>query len=65
MPKNLSQIAKEFKNRHIQRRRAYAAFTALAILVSMTTMYSLVQPASTMTAEPTCGLEEHTHGDDK
>ena len=63
MPKNLSQIAKEFKNRHIQRRRAYAAFTALAILVSMTTMYSLVQPASTMTAEPTCGLEEHTHGD--
>ena len=63
MPKNLSQIAKEFKNRHIQRRRAYAAFTALAILVSMTTMYSLVQPASTMTAEPTCGLEEHTHGE--
>ena len=44
-----------------QQRRAYAMFTALAILVSLSTTCLLIRPASTMTTEVLCGLEEHTH----
>ena len=63
MQKTVKQMIQNFTRQRTQRRRAYAAFTTLAILVSITTMYSLSQPASTMTGEPICGQEEHIHTD--
>lgn len=51
----------KFTKLRTQRRRAYAIFTALAILVSIFTTYFLARPAATMTAEIVCGLEEHIH----
>ena len=63
MQKTVKQMIQNFTRQRTQRRRAYAAFTTLAILVSITTMYSLSQPASTMTGELICGQEEHIHTD--
>lgn len=63
MQNTVKQMIRSFTKRRTQRRRAYAAFTTLAILVSITTMYSLSQPASTMTGEPICGQTEHVHTD--
>lgn len=63
MHETIKKMAQAFTKQREQRRRAYAAFTALAILVSVTTTYWLVQPASAMAAEYTCGLEEHTHSE--
>ena len=64
MHETIKKMAQAFTKQREQRRRAYAAFTALAILVSGTTTYWLVKPASTMAAEYTCGLEEHVHTDE-
>ena len=62
MPENLKQMVRAFLAQRTRRRRAYAAFTALAIMVSIGTVSSLVQPAATWEAgEVVCGLEEHTH----
>ncbi|MCF2662041.1 fibro-slime domain-containing protein [Pseudoflavonifractor phocaeensis] len=58
---SVKQMIRSFTKQRKQRRRAYAAFTTLAILVSITTMYTLSQPAATLAAEPVCGLEEHVH----
>ena len=63
MQNTVKQMIRSFTKQRTQRRRAYAAFTTLAILVSITTMYSLSQPASTMTGEPICGQQEHIHTD--
>ena len=64
MHETIKKMAQAFTKQREQRRRAYAAFTALAILVSVTTTYWLVKPASTMAAEYTCGIEEHVHTDE-
>ena len=61
MNETIGKMIQGFFRSRVQRRRAYAAFTALAILVSITTAYTLVQPASTMEGELICGMEEHIH----
>lgn len=37
------------------------AFAALAVVVALVVAWLLMQPASALSGEPTCGLQEHTH----
>ena len=64
MHETMKHMLQVFAKQRVQRRRAYAAFTALALVVSISTMYTLSKPAVTMTGTPVCGLEEHEHGED-
>ena len=67
MHETIRNMAQEFVKQREKRRRACAAFTALAILVSISTTYLLVQPASTMAADTApyiCGMKEHVHSDE-
>lgn len=64
MHETIKKMVHSFEKQREQRRRVYAAFTALAILVSVSTTYLLVQPASTMAADYICGMEEHIHTED-
>ena len=61
MHETIKNMAQAFAKQREQRRRACAIFTALAILVSLSTTYMLVQPANTMEVEYACGLEAHEH----
>lgn len=63
MHETVKQMAQNFSKQRTLRRRAYAAFTALALVVSISTMYTLSQPAQTMTGDPVCGMAEHVHSD--
>lgn len=64
MHESMKQMIQTFAKQRVLRRRAYAAFTALALVVSISTMYTLSKPAVTMTGTPMCGLEEHVHDED-
>ena len=47
-----------------KRRRWRRAVSVLACAVVFCTTYALILPAITLSAEPKCGLEEHTHTED-
>ena len=64
MHETIQKMVQVFAKQREQRRRACAAFTALAILVSVSTTWLLVQPANTLAAEYVCGMEEHVHTDE-
>ncbi|MBQ2911637.1 MAG: hypothetical protein IJE55_05070, partial [Clostridia bacterium] len=64
MQETVKRMINAFAKQRIQRHRAMAGFTAMAIIVSMFTMYSLVQPAVTLENDYTCGLVEHIHTDE-
>ena len=49
---------------HEKRRRWRGAVSVLACAVVFCTTYALILPAITLSAEPKCGLEEHTHTED-
>ena len=49
---------------HEKRRRWRGAVSVLACVVVFCTTYALILPAITLSAEPKCGLEEHTHTED-
>lgn len=49
---------------HEKRRRWRRAVSVLACVVVFCTTYALILPAITLSAEPKCGLEEHTHTED-
>lgn len=49
---------------HEKRRRWRRAVFVLACAVVFCTTYALILPAITLSAEPKCGLEEHTHTED-
>ena len=49
---------------HEKRRRWRRAVSVLACAVVFCTTYALILPAITLSAEPKCGLEEHTHTED-
>ena len=61
MHETIRKMAKTFAKQREQRRRAFAGFTALALLVSISTTYLLVRPANTMAVEYWCGYEAHIH----
>ena len=53
-----------FKKQHIQKRKTCAILAALALVVAGGTVWGLSKPASAMTGEVICGMEEHVHTDD-
>jgi len=61
MHETIQKMARAFAKQREQRRRACAGFTALAILVSISTTYLLVRPANTLAADYYCGYEAHIH----
>ena len=61
MHETIKKMVQAFEKQREKRRRACAVFTALAILVSLTTTYMLVMPANTQEIEYACGLEAHEH----
>ena len=61
MPNKITSLAAKFKQRHIQKRKSYAVLTLLALVVVIGTVGVLVRPASTLSGELVCGLEEHRH----
>ena len=61
MHETIKKMVEAFEKQREKRRRACAVFTALAILVSLTTTYMLVMPANTQEIEYACGLEAHEH----
>ena len=61
MHETIQKMARAFAKQREQRRRAFAGFTALAILVSISTTYLLVRPANTMAVDYYCGYEAHIH----
>ena len=61
MHETIKKMVDAFERQREKRRRACAVFTALAILVSLTTTYMLVMPANTQEIEYACGLEAHEH----
>ena len=64
MHETIQKMAQAFAKRREQHRKACALFTAMAILVSLSTAYLLVQPANTMAADYYCGMVEHEHDKD-
>lgn len=61
MHETIKKMAQTFAKQREQRRRACAVFTALAILVSLSTTYMLSRPANTQELAYACGLEAHEH----
>ena len=61
MHETIQKMARAFAKQREQRRRACAGFTALALLVSISTTYLLGRPANTMAADYYCGYEAHIH----
>ena len=56
--------ARKVTGTHEKRRRWRRAVSVLACAVVFCTTYALILPAITLSAEPKCGLEEHTHTED-
>lgn len=64
MEENSSNQVGEYLKEHSKRRRWQKVLTVLSCIVVFCTTYALILPAITMTQTPTCGLEEHVHGED-
>ncbi len=58
------ETARNETGTHEKRRRWRRAVSVLACAVVFCTTYALILPAITLSAEPKCGLEEHTHTED-
>ncbi len=58
------ESARNVTGTHEKRRRWRRAVFVLACAVVFCTTYALILPAITLSAEPKCGLEEHTHTED-
>ena len=58
------ETARNVTGTHEKRRRWRGAVSVLACAVVFCTTYALILPAITLSAEPKCGLEEHTHTED-
>ena len=58
------ESARNVTGTHEKRRRWRRAVSVLACAVVFCTTYALILPAITLSAEPKCGLEEHTHTED-
>lgn len=58
------ESARNVTGTHEKRRRWCRAVSVLACAVVFCTTYALILPAITLSAEPKCGLEEHTHTED-
>lgn len=58
----LPHSAAEMVQSHIHHKRWYRLVSALACVVVFCVTYALIMPALTLTGDPHCGLEEHTHG---
>lgn len=59
----LPHSAAEMVQGHIRHKRWYRLVSALACVVVFCVTYALIMPALTLTGDPHCGLEEHTHGE--
>lgn len=57
------KIAK-FKEQRNYKKKLYACFIVLALGITIGILWSLTQPASTMSGQVVCGLKEHTHTDE-
>lgn len=64
MEENSFNQVGEYLKEHSKRRRWQKVLTVLSCIVVFCTTYALILPAITMTQTPTCGLEEHVHGED-
>lgn len=58
------ESARNVTGTHEKRRRWRRVVSVLACAVVFCTTYALILPAITLSAEPKCGLEEHTHTED-
>ena len=58
------ETARNVTGTHEKRRCWRGAVSVLACVVVFCTTYALILPAITLSAEPKCGLEEHTHTED-
>ena len=58
------ESARNVTGTHEKRRRWRRAVSVLACAVVFCTTSALILPAITLSAEPKCGLEEHTHTED-
>lgn len=64
MRKRMNLLDTRSKHQHIQKRRVYMVVVALAVMVTVGTIWALVQPASAMTGKVVCENEEHMHSDE-
>lgn len=64
MPNTIKSRAAKYKEQRSPKKKIYAWFAALALVVAVGTLWALVQPASTMSGQIICGMEEHTHTED-
>lgn len=55
-----NKVAK-FKEQRNYKKKLYTWFTVLALVIALSTLWVLVQPANTISGQLICGLEEHTH----
>lgn len=58
---DVSRQTEELKAEHSGKRRWKRVLLVLSCIVVFCTTYALILPAITMTKEPVCGKEEHTH----
>ena len=61
MQKSMSKKINDYAKEHLRMKRWRRAVTALACVAVFCTTYALILPAITMTGEPYCGKEAHTH----
>lgn len=63
MQNNELNTAKEYLKGHARQRRWRSIVAVLSCLVIICTAYILTQPATTMSTDTFCGMDEHTHSD--
>ena len=63
MQNNELNTAKEYLKGHARQRRWRSVVAVLSCLVIICTAYILTQPATTMSTDTFCGMDEHTHSD--
>ena len=63
MQNNVLNTAKEYLKGHAKQRRWRSMVAVLSCLVVICTIYMLTLPATTMSMDTFCGLDEHTHSD--
>lgn len=63
MQNNELNTAKEYLKGHARQHRWRSIVAVLSCLVIICTVYMLTQPATTMSTDIFCGMDEHTHSD--
>ena len=64
MTHNMNDRVKEYKRKRRFRSRWAKLLGAMACVVVFCTTYALILPAITLESTTTCGMAEHTHGED-